>query len=84
MVYNSVSDMIANYNGTPETYFEDTSGKNKMGQGFKKASVLTLQSIFRYHSVAEIANSFAEAGDSFLPAYRQLKMHTLFRNQRFF
>ena len=45
-----------------------------MGQGYKKASVLTLQAMFRYHSVAERANSFAEAGDSFLPAYRQLKM----------
>ena len=56
------------------THFEDTSGKNHMGQGYKKASVLTLQSLFRYHSVAEIAHSFAEAGDSFLPAYRQLKM----------
>ena len=68
----STTDMIANFNGN-SAYFEDTSGQNHT-EGYKKASILALQAVFRYHSVAEIANSFSEAGDSFIPAYRNLKM----------
>ena len=69
----SAIDMIVNFNGNPEAYFEDTSVQNHT-EGNKKASILTLQAMFRYQSFAEIANSFPEAGDSFIPAYRNIKI----------